>query len=91
GAPVFTPTLDQFAHHGGFDGYVQAIDRKFGHQYGIVKIIPPKEWIDSLPDIRPRLAQAVVVKPIAQHFNGGKGMFRQDNMEIKRKYPVADF
>uniref|UniRef100_V5EXL3 [Histone H3]-trimethyl-L-lysine(9) demethylase n=2 Tax=Kalmanozyma brasiliensis (strain GHG001) TaxID=1365824 RepID=V5EXL3_KALBG len=35
-----------------FYAFCQAVDR-WGMQYGIVKVVPPKEWRDSLPDLHP--------------------------------------
>ena len=35
-----------------FYAFCQAVD-SWGMQYGIVKVVPPKEWCDSLPDLRP--------------------------------------
>ncbi|CDS02315.1 hypothetical protein [Sporisorium scitamineum] len=50
GVPVFKPTMQQFQD---FYALCEAID-SWGMQTGIVKVIPPKEWLDSLPDLRPR-------------------------------------
>ncbi|KAI9175600.1 hypothetical protein H9P43_006963 [Blastocladiella emersonii ATCC 22665] len=88
GAPVFTPTAAEFAD---FDAYVAAVDKAWGHRYGVVKVIPPPEWAAAVPDIRPRLAQANIVKPISQQFEGGRGVYRQLNAEVARKYSAADF
>ena len=49
GIPVFEPTMQQFQD---FYAFCQAIDR-WGMQYGIVKVVAPKQWRDSLPDLRP--------------------------------------
>lgn len=49
GIPVFEPTMQQFQD---FYSFCQAIDT-WGMQYGIVKVVAPKEWRDSLPDLRP--------------------------------------
>ncbi|CBQ69859.1 related to RPH1-Transcriptional repressor of PHR1 [Sporisorium reilianum SRZ2] len=54
GIPVFEPTMQQFRD---FYAYCQAID-SWGMQYGIVKITPPKEWRESLPDLRPSAKQS---------------------------------
>ena len=50
GVPVFHPTMEQFKD---FYAFCQAID-KWGMQSGIVKIVPPKEWRDSLPSLKPQ-------------------------------------
>ncbi|KAI9220916.1 hypothetical protein BC828DRAFT_347787, partial [Blastocladiella britannica] len=88
GAPVFTPTWAEF---NDFDRYVAAVDAAFGRRFGICKIVPPPEWTGSLPDIRPRLARAKIVEPIAQHFEGGGGVYRQNNAQLRRRYSAADF
>ncbi|SPO30178.1 related to RPH1 - Transcriptional repressor of PHR1 [Ustilago trichophora] len=49
GIPVFEPTMHEFHD---FYAFCQAIDT-WGMQYGIVKVVAPKEWRDSLPDLRP--------------------------------------
>jgi hypothetical protein len=41
--PVFRPTMAEFED---FLSYIQAID-EYGRHAGIVKIIPPKEWLVS--------------------------------------------
>ncbi|UTT88740.1 hypothetical protein NDA17_006631 [Ustilago hordei] len=51
GIPVFEPTMQQFQD---FYAFCQAID-SWGMQSGIVKVVPPKEWRDALPDLRPEL------------------------------------
>ncbi|UZJ57528.1 hypothetical protein CBS101457_006848 [Exobasidium rhododendri] len=45
GIPVFEPTWEEFKD---FYTFCQRID-EWGMKSGIVKIIPPKEWTDSLP------------------------------------------
>ncbi|MCO5549748.1 hypothetical protein L7F22_003221 [Adiantum nelumboides] len=47
GVPVFTPTWEEFKD---FYSYCSRID-EWGMHSGIVKIIPPKEWTDSLPNL----------------------------------------
>ena len=49
GVPVFEPTMAQFAD---FYAFCQAIDA-WGMQTGIVKIVPPREWVEALPSLRP--------------------------------------
>ncbi|TKY88107.1 hypothetical protein EX895_002817 [Sporisorium graminicola] len=49
GIPVFEPTMQQFQD---FYAFCQAVDT-WGMIYGLIKVVPPKEWRDSLPDLRP--------------------------------------
>ncbi|KAH0580355.1 hypothetical protein H2248_001857 [Termitomyces sp. 'cryptogamus'] len=80
GIPVFKPTMEEFKD---FEEYVSKIEC-WGMKSGIVKIIPPKEWTDSLPPLREQLVTAKIRSPIEQHMFGSGGRFRQENME-KRK------
>ena len=45
--PVFKPTMDQFR---SFPEFIKKIDH-YGMQTGIIKVVPPKEWLDTLPDL----------------------------------------
>ncbi|KAL7753082.1 hypothetical protein RI367_001534 [Sorochytrium milnesiophthora] len=85
--PVFRPTNAEFAD---FDAFVVSID-EWGQRFGIVKVIPPQEWIDSLPDIRARLAETRIAHPISQHFEGSGGVYRQMNMETRRIFGAQEF
>ncbi|PKI83772.1 hypothetical protein MVES1_002722 [Malassezia vespertilionis] len=84
GIPVFTPTMAQFQD---FYTFCQAIDR-FGMQSGIVKIIPPQEWIDALPSIAagqssnaPAIDKVHIRNAIQQHFiPAGPGQWKQANV-----------
>ncbi|CAG8471828.1 8510_t:CDS:10 [Ambispora gerdemannii] len=85
--PVFKPSMEQF---GDFYKFVTAIS-KYGKQAGIVKIIPPKEWSDSLPDLADKLKSKKIRHPIEQVFNGSKGIYRQDNIEKNRCYSLKQW
>ncbi|KAG6868897.1 hypothetical protein C0993_008195 [Termitomyces sp. T159_Od127] len=80
GIPVFKPTMEEFRD---FEGYVSRIEC-WGMKSGIVKIIPPKEWSDSLPSLKEQLVSAKIRTPIEQHMFGSGGRFRQENMEKRR-------
>lgn len=86
GIPVFEPTMQQFQD---FYAFCQAID-SWGMQYGIVKVVPPAEWRDSLPDLRPStsaesedhadVSKVRIRNAIMQHFTpAGSGVWRQIN------------
>ncbi|KAG6828873.1 hypothetical protein H0H92_006482 [Tricholoma furcatifolium] len=81
GIPVFKPTMEEFRD---FEGYVSKIEC-WGAKSGIVKVIPPKEWTDSLSPLKDQLSEVKIHSPIEQHMRGSGGRFRQDNME-KRKW-----
>ncbi len=89
GIPVFAPTLEQFRD---FYAYMSAVDA-WGMRSGIVKVIPPREWLDALPSIRradvegagfdPRASlESVRIKSaIEQNFTqAGSGTWRQTNV-----------
>ncbi|KAG6872822.1 hypothetical protein C0995_006304 [Termitomyces sp. Mi166 len=80
GIPVFKPTMEEFRD---FEEYVSKIEC-WGTRSGIVKIIPPKEWTDSLPPLKEQLVAAKIRTPIEQHMFGSGGRFRQENMEKRR-------
>ncbi|KAI8891067.1 JmjC-domain-containing protein [Backusella circina FSU 941] len=85
GIPVFTPTLEEFKD---FKAFMEAIEG-YGKKSGIVKIIPPKEWKESLPDLK--LEKVRVKEPITQHIYGAKGIFYQTNIEKRRSYTVEQW
>jgi hypothetical protein len=85
GVPIFRPTMDQFRD---FKQFVTRIE-PYGQMAGIVKIIPPQEWVDSLPDITENLQKVRIKNPITQNIMGGglpSGSYRQLNMETRRTF-----
>ncbi|KAJ3044141.1 hypothetical protein HDV00_003245 [Rhizophlyctis rosea] len=85
GIPVFKPTMEQFKD---FRRFMKAVE-PFGHAAGIMKIIPPVEWKNTLPDITPRLRKVRIRKPIAQEITGGglpAGAYTQMNLEQRKTY-----
>ncbi|KAG0767316.1 hypothetical protein G6F57_003195 [Rhizopus arrhizus] len=82
--PIFTPTMEEFKD---FKLFVESID-EFGKKAGIVKIIPPKEWRDQLPDMTRQLNEIKIKRPITQHIIGNKGVFGQTNIEKRGSYTI---
>ncbi|KAI9023593.1 JmjC domain, hydroxylase-domain-containing protein [Phycomyces nitens] len=82
--PVFRPTMEQFKD---FKAFMEAID-SYGKLSGIVKVIPPKEWKDNLPDISEGLERVRVENPIIQHIIGSQGVYTQTNVEKRRPYTL---
>ncbi|KAI8376564.1 JmjC domain, hydroxylase-domain-containing protein [Radiomyces spectabilis] len=82
--PVFRPTMAQFRD---FASFMEAID-SYGKEAGIVKVIPPKEWIDALPNNRKALERVRVRNPIIQHILGSQGLYTQTNIEKRRPYTL---
>ncbi|KAF2688840.1 hypothetical protein K458DRAFT_359809 [Lentithecium fluviatile CBS 122367] len=85
--PVFKPTMDQFRN---FRKFVDKID-KYGMKSGIVKVIPPKEWRDSLPDLTEAVKTVRVKNPIMQEFAGQHGIYTQANIEKQRSYTLPEW
>ncbi|KAI9774853.1 MAG: hypothetical protein M1840_000069 [Geoglossum simile] len=85
--PVFKPTMDQFR---SFKKFIEKID-KYGMKSGIVKVIPPKEWRDTLPPLDEKVKTIQVKNPIIQDFAGSQGMFRQTNLEKQRAYNLPEW
>ncbi|KAK0200413.1 jumonji superfamily protein [Desarmillaria ectypa] len=81
GIPVFKPTIDEFRD---FEDYMKKVEC-WGERSGIIKIIPPKEWSESLPPIKEQLNNVKISSPIEQHMQGRAGLFRVENM-MRRKY-----
>lgn len=85
--PVFKPTMDQFR---SFKKFIDKID-KYGMKSGIVKVIPPKEWRDSLPNLDEAVKKIKVKNPITQDFSGSRGQYTQQNVEKQRSYNLPDW
>ncbi|KAJ7652264.1 JmjC domain, hydroxylase-domain-containing protein [Mycena rosella] len=87
GIPVFKPSMHEFAD---FEGYMNRVEC-WGRRSGIVKVVPPKEWTDALPDVKPQLAGVKIKSPIEQFMRGRAGLFRQENMEKRKLMSVREW
>ncbi|KAJ7199590.1 JmjC-domain-containing protein [Mycena pura] len=87
GIPVFKPTMDEFSD---FEGYMSRVEC-WGRRSGIIKVVPPKEWTDARPNIKPQLARVKIKSPIEQFMRGGGGLFRQENMEKRKAMSVREW
>ncbi|GAA5822529.1 hypothetical protein JCM3770_003566 [Rhodotorula araucariae] len=90
GVPVFEPTMEDFAGHGGFYGYVKRIE-KYGLRSGIVKVVPPKEWSASLPPVDKPLRSIRLRDAIEQHMLGSQGLYRVMNEAKARVWNAAQW
>ena len=70
GVPVFKPTLEQFS---SFKAFMEQVDA-YGMVSGIIKIIPPKEWSETLPNALERVKGIKIHNPIEQNFRRGGGL-----------------
>ncbi|KAG8875366.1 hypothetical protein FRB97_005178 [Tulasnella sp. 331] len=87
GIPVFKPTYEEFKD---FERYMERVE-VWGRKSGIVKVIPPKEWSDALPPVNPLLPTLKLKHPIEQHMIGQSGLFRQNNVEKRKKHTLKDW
>ncbi|KAJ6623577.1 JmjC domain, hydroxylase-domain-containing protein [Mycena sp. CBHHK59/15] len=87
GIPVFKPTMHEFRD---FEAYMNRVEC-WGRKSGIVKVVPPKEWTDALPDVKPQLAAVKIKSPIEQFMRGRAGLFRQENMEKRKLMSVREW
>lgn len=69
---------------------MEKIDR-YGMKSGIVKIIPPAEWKDKLPEYHDLLKQIRVREPIKQDIMGSNGTYRQVNFLHQRSYNLPQW
>ncbi|KDE06267.1 hypothetical protein MVLG_03426 [Microbotryum lychnidis-dioicae p1A1 Lamole] len=90
GVPIFEPTMEDFELNGGFYGYVKRIE-KYGRRSGIVKVIPPKEWSDSLPSTTDKLRDIRLREPIEQIMMGQQGVYRVTNVAKTRIWNPAQW
>jgi hypothetical protein len=73
-----------------FEAYMMRVEC-WGMHSGIVKVIPPKEWTDSLPSVVPQLTSLKISRPIEQHMIGRAGVFRQQNIEKRKEMSVREW
>lgn len=63
----------------------------YGMKSGIVKIIPPQEWKDSLPKLDELVKHIRVRDPIKQDIMGSNGTYRQVNILHQRSYNLPQW
>ncbi|KAM0330673.1 hypothetical protein ACHAQA_003625 [Verticillium albo-atrum] len=85
--PIFRPTMHQFKD---FKRFMEKID-EYGMKSGIVKIIPPEEWKNALPELDDLVKQVRVREPIKQEIMGSGGTFRQVNILHQRSYNIPQW
>lgn len=92
GVPVFKPNMQEFSD---FHQYVQDINH-YGMESGIVKVIPPQEWVE-MQKITPELLSKIQISnPIEQNISSNKqsghpsGIFIT-NIEKNKKYNIIQW
>ncbi|SCU85834.1 LANO_0C05622g1_1 [Lachancea nothofagi CBS 11611] len=89
GVPVFRPSYKEFRD---FHAYMDKVN-VYGKKSGIVKVIPPQEWLSQLekPLGADTLQKIRIKSPIQQHFNGSKGVFVVQNVEKAKTYNIIQW
>jgi hypothetical protein len=87
GIPVFRPSMSEFVDFRKFIGQIE----QYGMARGIVKVIPPKEWVDSLPKLDEHVKTIRIRNPIMQDVNGSAGLFKLHNIEKQRTYSLPEW
>lgn len=89
GVPVFRPSMEQFRD---FYSFVRSIN-EYGMRSGIVKVVPPKEWLEMVdfPPKREILQGIKIRKPIQQHIAGAQGVFMVQNVEKSKVYNIIQW
>jgi hypothetical protein len=64
---------------------------KYGMKSGIIKIIAPQEWKESLPPVDDLIKQIRVREPIKQDIMGSNGTYRQVNILHQRSYNLPQW
>ncbi|OWB81454.1 hypothetical protein B5S33_g71 [[Candida] boidinii] len=89
GIPVFTPTMEQFED---FYKFQKSIN-KYGMESGIVKVIPPKEWIKDAKNqlTSESLSKIRFHRPIVQQMSMVNGCVHIDNIEKRNSYNLIQW
>lgn len=89
GIPIFTPTFEQFKD---FYQFIKSIN-SYGMQSGIVKIIPPQEWLNlqNLPPSKDDLEKIKIFHPTEQQISGEKGIYVVQNIEKNKNFNLLQW
>eukprot|EP00794_Sanderia_malayensis_P007810 gene7809-8656_t len=77
---VFRPTMQEFQD---FPAYIKKMEDCGAHNFGVAKVIPPKEWFASRHYDMEKIGQMVIDAPIAQLVTGQQGLYQQFNIQQK--------
>ncbi|XP_058834810.1 probable lysine-specific demethylase 4A [Topomyia yanbarensis] len=84
---VFRPTWEEFQD---FPGYIKYMESKEAHKAGLVKVIPPPEWIPRKQGYDLKNINVTIRTPISQVVSGMQGLYQQLNIQ-KRAMTVQEF
>ena len=63
----------------------------YGMKSGIIKVVPPQEWKDALPQLDDLVKRIRVREPIKQDIMGSNGTYRQVNLLHGRSYTLPQW
>lgn len=96
GIPIFRPSIEQFSD---FYRFVKACN-PYGMQSGIIKVVPPPEWVQMLQsqasvdasdqDLQ-RLKNVRIQRPIQQQISGEKGVYVVHNIEKNKSFDLVQW
>lgn len=93
GVPIFKPSFEQFSD---FYRFVKACS-PYGMQSGIVKVVPPQEWLQMLqsskdgPTNLDLLKGVRIQRPIQQQISGEKGVYVVHNVEKSKSCDLVQW
>lgn len=87
GVYVFYPTMDEFRD---FAKFMVAIE-EYGMETGIVKVVPPREWVERLPRLDDDVKTIKIKNPIVQNIAGTGGLYRLQNIEKQKTYNLPEW
>uniref|UniRef100_A0A182K4X2 [histone H3]-trimethyl-L-lysine(9) demethylase n=1 Tax=Anopheles christyi TaxID=43041 RepID=A0A182K4X2_9DIPT len=84
---VFRPTWEEFQD---FPAYIDYMESKGAHKAGLVKVVPPPEWVPRKQGYDIKNINVNIRTPISQVASGMQGAYQQINIQ-KRAMTVQEF
>ena len=84
---VFRPTWEEFQD---FSAYIDYMESKGAHKAGLVKVIPPPEWVPRKKGYDIKDLNIKIKTPIQQVVSGKQGIYQQFNIQ-QRSLSVQEF
>uniref|UniRef100_A0A182LTV5 [histone H3]-trimethyl-L-lysine(9) demethylase n=1 Tax=Anopheles culicifacies TaxID=139723 RepID=A0A182LTV5_9DIPT len=84
---VFRPTWEEFQD---FPAYIDYMESKGAHKAGLVKVVPPPEWVPRKQGYDIKDINVTIRTPISQVVSGRQGLYQQLNIQ-KRSMTVQEF
>ncbi|EFX06326.1 jumonji family transcription factor [Grosmannia clavigera kw1407] len=89
--PIFRPTMHQFRDFKKFVRFTMEKIDHYGMKSGIVKIVPPQDWSDTVGPVDELVKGIKVREPIKQDIMGSNGTYRQVNILHQRTYNLPQW